>query len=254
MFSKIKKLKDELDKQKRLHPELMATIAQKLREDWTYNTNAIEGNTMTMQEAAFFLREGLTAKGRTIREHLEMSNHAEAIDYIQDAINYRDLTEGLIKEFHAMLFNGIKTHTGGVPVESGMYKTKDNYVLTVNGKFRSYVAAAQVPGEMEKLIDWYDNNKFKLHPIETAALFHHRIVSIHPFLDGNGRIGRLCMNYILIKNGYPPAIIKKDNRLEYYSALESADNNPEVFSQLVADEVNNSFKLILQVIGKIAKK
>ncbi|WP_242836756.1 hypothetical protein [Desulfotomaculum nigrificans] len=96
-----------------MYPDLMATIAQKFREDWTYNTNAVESNTMTLQETAFFLREGLTVKGRTLKEHLEMVNHAEAVDFLQEAIKHRDLTEGLIKEFHAMLFSGIKTMAGG---------------------------------------------------------------------------------------------------------------------------------------------
>lgn len=91
MFEEVDRLKEKLDKQRPLYPDLMATIAQKFREDWTYNTNAIEGNTMTLQETTFFLREGLTVKGRTLKEHLEMVNHAEAVDFLQEAIKHRDL-------------------------------------------------------------------------------------------------------------------------------------------------------------------
>lgn len=129
-----------------------------------------------------------------------------------------------------MLFSGIKTLVGGVPVVHGAYKIKDNHVLTANGQSHHYIPATQVPVEMEKLITWYNDNKQILHPIKLSALFHHRFVAIHPFPDGNGRVGRLCMNYILMKKGYPPAIIRKENRWDYYTALEEADNNkPESF-------------------------
>lgn len=251
---KIDNLKKVLEAERPLYPELMATIAQKFREDWTYNTNAIEGNTMTLQETAFFLREGLTVKGRTLKEHLEMINHAEAVDFLKDAIKHRDLTEGLIKEFHAMLFSGIKTLAGGVPVIPGAYKTKDNHVLTASGIIHHYAPATQVSAEMENLINWYNDSKLKMHPIELAALFHHRFVAIHPFPDGNGRVSRLCMNYILMKNGYPPAIIRKENRWDYYTALEEADNNKtEAFVQLVAAEVKQSLELMITEIEKVKR-
>jgi len=255
MFKQIDKLKEKLNEQRALYPDLMVAIAQKFREDWTYNTNAIEGNTMTLQETAFFLREGLTVKGRTLKEHLEMVNHAEAVDFLQDAIKYRDLTEGLIKEFHAMLFSGIKTLAGGIPIAPGVYKIKDNHVLTASGQVHHYAAATQVPANMENLVNWYNDNKTNIHPIEMAALFHHRFVAIHPFPDGNGRVSRLCMNYILIKNGYPPAVIRKESRWDYYTALEEADNNkPEAFIQLVANEVSHSLELIITELEKVQKQ
>ena len=94
MLKQIDELKKIIDTNRPICPELMATIAQKFREDWTYNTNAIEGNTMTLQETTFFLREGLTVQGRTLKEHLEMKNHSEAVLYLQEAIKERDLTEG----------------------------------------------------------------------------------------------------------------------------------------------------------------
>lgn len=178
-----------------------------------------------------------------------MVNHAEAVDFLQEAIKHRDLTEGLIKEFHAMLFSGIKTMAGGITVVTGAYKTKDNHVLTASGQIHHYAAATQVPAGMENLINWYNDSKAKMHPIELAALFHHRFVAIHHFPDRNGRVSRLCMNYILMKNGYPQAIIRKENRWDYYTALEEADNNkPEAFVQLVADEVKHSLELMLTEI------
>jgi len=245
-FAEIDRLKKIIDMRRPLDSELMATIAQKFREEWTYNTNALEGNTMTLQETTFFLREGLTVQGRTLKEHLEMKNHAEAIDFLEEAIKSRDLTEGLIKELHATLFLGIELFAGAESIKPGAYKIKDNHVLTLSGEIHHYVPAILVPEEMEKLITWYNENKLKMHPVELAALFHHKLVAIHPFTDGNGRISRLCMNYILMQKGYPPAIIRNERRKEYYLALEQADKgNPKAFIELVANEVKANLQLIV---------
>lgn len=250
MFDVIDTMLKKIQEQRPFTQELMKTITQKFREDWTYHTNAIEGNTFTLQETAFFLREGLTIKGKTLREHLEIVNHAEAIEYLQDAIRQRDLTEGLIKEFHAILFQGVKSWAGAKPIVPGAYKTEDNHVLTLSGEIHHYVPAVQVPSEMEKLLTWYREKQGKFHPIELAAVFHHRIAAIHPFPDGNGRVSRICMNYILMKAGFPPAIIRNENRQEYYLALGEADKgNPQPFIQLVAEEVKKSLEIIVDVLG-----
>ena len=161
--------------------------ALKFREEWTYHTNAIEGNTMTLQETSFFLREGLTAKGETLREHFEVINHSEDVYYLQDAIHERELSEGLIKEFHAMLFEGVKSWESKLRITPGAYKNQDNHVLTPSGKVHYYTPEVQVPLEMEKLMEWYEEQKNVEHPIMIAANFHHLFVGIHPFQDGNGR-------------------------------------------------------------------
>ena len=146
-----------------------------------------------------------------------------------------------------MLFSGIKSFAGGTPPTPGIYKTKDNHVLTVSGEIHYYTPAIQVPVEMEKLIAWYNENKLKLHPVELAAVFHHKFVAIHPFADGNGRIARLCMNFILMKSGFPPAIIRTEKRKAYYVALEEADKgNSRAFVELIVDEVKHNLELIVE--------
>lgn len=251
IFKQIDELKKIVDANRPICPELMATIAQKFREDWTYNTNAIEGNTMTLHETTFFLREGLTAQGRTMKEHLEMQNHSEAVFFLQEAIKERDLTEGLIKELHAMLFANIKGYAGGTPIVPGAYKDNDNHVLTISGEIHYYAPATQVPNLMENLIAWYNENKQTLHPVELAAIFHHKLVAIQPFPDGNGRISRLCMNFILMKNGYPPAIIRKEKRKDYYVALEEADGGSlDLFVQMVEDEVKHNLEMMVKEIKR----
>lgn len=246
MFAAIDKLKEVLENKRPLDSSLMRTIAQKFREEWIYHSNAIEGNTLTLQETAFFLREGLTIKGKTMQEHLEVINHAEAIDFLQEAIHHRKLNEGLIKEIHAIIFQGVKVERNQI---GGLYKTKDNHVLTPSGVIHNYTSSLQVPIEMEKLINWYEENVLVLHPIQLSALFHYKFVAIHPFLDGNGRVSRLCMNFILMKFGFPPAIVKQENRLDYYLALESSDRGDfSSFIELIASEVRRSLEVMVKEI------
>ena len=194
-------LKEEINRNRPIVPELMKTIAQKFREEWTYHTNAIEGNTMTLQETSFFLREGLTAKGKTLREHFEVINHSEAVYYLEDAIRDRELSIGLIKEFHAMLFEGVKSWSSGLKISPGAFKNQDNHVLTPSGEIHYYTPAVQVPVEIEKLMAWYAERNNAEHPILVAAEFHHRFVAIHQLQDGHGRVSRRCMNFILMKAG-----------------------------------------------------
>lgn len=242
-------LKEEINNNRLFAPELMKTIAQKFREEWTYHTNAIEGNRMTLQETSFFLREGLTAKGKTLREHFEVINHSEAVYYLQDAIRDRELSVGLIKEFHAMLFEGVKSWSAGLKISPGAFKNQDNHVLTPSGEIHHYTSAVQVPIEMENLMEWYGRQYNIEHPIVIAAEFHHLFVAIYPFQDGNGRVSRLCMNFILMKAGYPPAIIRQEERLDYYLALEQADKgNINPFMELIKLAVEHSLKTMAEVL------
>ncbi|BBH24301.1 cell division protein Fic [Paenibacillus baekrokdamisoli] len=244
MWEKIDELRKQVDQQRPLKPELMKTIMQKFREEWTYHSNAIEGNTFTYQETAFFLREGLTVKGKSLREHLEIVNHAEAIDYLQEGIFERDLTERLIKDFHAILFQGVRD----IDFSPGEYKKEDNHVLTLSGQIHNYTSYIQVPLEMELLIKWYEEERKRMHPVQLAAMFHHKLVAIHPFTDGNGHLSRLSMNVILMKHGLPPAIIRNENRQDYYIALEKADHGDlQSIINMIADEITHSLELILSV-------
>ncbi|WP_028309137.1 Fic family protein [Desulfitibacter alkalitolerans] len=254
-FKELDKLKTELDKQRPLSLELMEIIDEKFKIEWTYNSNAIEGNTLTLQETSFFLQHGLTSKGKTLKEYLEVKNHADAIEFIEEIIKEnRKISEGLIKELHALLLKGIDYIMVGPSgskrkkhITPGMYKKEPNHVLTMNGDLHKYCEPILVPEEMEKLI-YFINNSNK-HPIEISAIAHHRFVAIHPFDDGNGRVARILMNLILMKNGYVPVVIRNENREEYYRALMEADKgNLTEFINLVANEEKKSLELILNVI------
>jgi len=259
MFEKIDRLKSLIDAKRPFDPEIMALLQERLRIEWTYNSNAIEGNTLTYGETAFFLREGLTSEGKPLKDYLEAKNQAEAIEYLNGIVNSaKPLREGFIKELHSLLMKGIEfTYAKGAdgniikkPLYAGMYKQRPNHVLTVSGKIHKYTAPEHVIDEMEALLKWY-RKAGKSHPLQKAAEFHYRFAAIHPFDDGNGRMARLIMNLILMKEGYPPCIIKNVNRRKYLGALERADfeGKPQAFIDFIGDEMEDSLRVVVDVLS-----
>ena len=255
-FDDLTKLKNKLDKCGPLSSETTESLDMKFKIDWTYNSNAIEGNTMSLQETAFFLQEGLTSKGKTLKDYLETQNHAEAIEVLKEIVkNERRISESLIKELHALLLMSIDHIWIGPQgdrkkrIHPGKYKTQPNHVITVDVTIHHYCDPVRVPEEMEKLIDFINRNPEKCHPVELAAKVHYRLVSIHPFDDGNGRVSRLIMNLIVMKAGYPPVIIKNEKREDYYLALRKADKGDlDNLLSLFHDEMKNSLDIMLDFL------
>lgn len=240
-------------------PELWATIQEKLRADWTYDSNAIEGSTLTRGETLFFLREGLTVEGKPFKDFLDARNHAEAIDFLWQVIkDERSISQGLIKDINALLLAGI-THTEVVDIagrkvkkkaSSGQYKRQPNHVLQLDGTIHYYTDPLQVPDEMEMLCRWINENIEIKHPLIVGTVAHYNMVRIHPFDDGNGRGGRILMNLILIEKGYVPAIIRMKDRRQYLEALSRADKGDlQPFATLVANSLIITQKTILEVLG-----
>lgn len=241
MFESIDEKKTLLDSKRPLPEYTVKSIRENLFLEWTYNSNAIEGNTLTLLETKVVL-EGITIGGKTIREHLEIINHKEAILYIEDIVkNMEAFSEWQIKNIHRLVLRGIDDNYAG--------NYRDQQVIIAGAK--------HIPPEpflvrekMEEFIKWYNNEAVKLHPLERAALVHIIFVGIHPFIDGNGRTSRLLLNLELMKNGYPPIVIRVENRLKYYAALDKAhttgDNND--FIELIKGEVNKALDLYLKFI------
>lgn len=262
IIQKIQETQAKIDSFRPFPKELLGLWQEKLRIDWTYNSNALEGNTLTYGETAFFLREGLTSEGKPFKDYLEAKNHAEAIDFLLDVISgNRDITESFIKELHALLLKDIHfTYAKGgngqlikKPLNAGKYKILPNHVLTISGKIHKYTDPIHVQDEMEKLIKWL-NKEQKLSTIEKACIFHHRFVAIHPFDDGNGRMARLLMNLILIKAKYPPCIIKQVNRRKYLETLEIIDlkKDYQPFIEFMCAELLSTQQTMLDVLsGKV---
>lgn len=243
LFQKADDLKAQIDLLHPLANGVWETIQEKLRIDWTYNSNAIEGNSLTRGETLFFLREGLTVEGKPLKDFLEARNHHEAIKFLHEVIqSERPISEGLIKEINALLLSGVD-HTPAVnqfnqpvqkPATSGQYKKLPNHVQLADGTLHKYVDPIHVPAEMGKLIQWTNQNLETAHPVITSAFAHYNFVRIHPFDDGNGRGARILMNLILIKKGFPPAVIKNEDRRVYLNMLAQADKgNLEPFVTFV---------------------
>lgn len=244
--SQIKTLKTQ-------RPDLWPTIEEKLRVDWTYDSNAIEGSTLTRGETLFFLREGLTVEGRPFKDFVDAKNHAAAIDFLMDVvIQQRPLTTGLVKELNALILDGI-THTKAKnelgqlidkPATPGQYKTQPNHVLQADGSIHTYTKPLQVASEMDQLMAWITSADH--HPAIVAAVSHYNLVRIHPFDDGNGRVARLLMNVILMQAQYQPAIIRNETRRDYITTLSHADNgNLDVFISFVLAAISATQATIL---------
>lgn len=183
---------------------------------YTFESNRIEGNTLSLQETALVVNKGITISGKTMKEHLEAINHAEALEYVQEiAKGKTDISERLIKELHYLVLKSIDKEN------AGQYRRTD---VRITGSEHKPAAHYDVPAEMEKLIEYYYANSGRLHPVLLAADMHWMLAGIHPFIDGNGRTSRLLMNLILIRNGYVIANLKGDlqSRLGYYKTLEEA--------------------------------
>jgi Fic family protein len=221
-------------------------IAQALELEYTFESNRIEGNTMTLRETDLVINEGLTISGKSMREHLEVINHQEAIAYIKHLMEKNTtLNEREVLSIHNLILRGIN------PEDAGRYRR-----VQVMIKGSSYMPPQpfMVSKEMEDFFIWFETNKNSLHPIVLAAELHERLVSIHPFIDGNGRTSRLVMNLILLQNGYVIANIKGDydSRMQYYNTLETAQtkNNKEDFHLFIAQIEKESLERYLEIIGQ----
>lgn len=252
------RLKAELDALRPLDPEREARVLQKFRLWWTYHSNAIEGNVLTQGETEVFLMEGLTAKGKPLKDHLDLRGHSEAINYLLALVRSQEpLTEHTIRELHKILLvepypvdaitpDGRPTTKVVIP---GQYKTDPNHVRTPTGEIHYYATPAETPAKMGDLMQWWRDTRAtgKMHPIEIAARFHHRFSDIHPFDDGNGRMSRLLMNLLLMQDHYPPVVIRLSERDIYLAALRRADaREEEDFLGFVAEHVVQSLELYLK--------
>lgn len=236
-------LKDKLDAYRKFDSY---KIKQALELEYTFESNRIEGNTMTLRETDMVINEGLTISGKSMREHLEAINHQEAIGFIKDlmqknnAFNERDLLS-----IHNLILRGI------IPEDAGRYRKVQ---VMIQGSSHMPPQPLMIAQEMEEYFIWYEINKNKLHPIILAAEMHERLVTIHPFIDGNGRTSRLIMNLILMQKGYLIANIKGDyeNRMQYYQSLEKAQTkkDKEDFLLFIAQIEKESLERYISILNQ----
>lgn len=240
-----KRVDGKLESLNKFRP-LPFSVVKKLKEQFeielTYNSNAIEGNSLTLKETYLVVNEGITIKGKSLKDHLEAKNHQEALDYLYDLVEKgkkNTFSEGLIRSLNQIVQQNIDKDWAGRYRNSG---------VIIGGAAHRPPEAMAVSGLMKKMIEWYANNK-KLHPIELASIIHHKLVNIHPFFDGNGRTARLVMNIILMSADFPLAVVLKNDRQRYYAALSAADKGDySLFVNFVARTVERTLDIYLQVL------
>ena len=229
-LERIHEKKRELDKKRPIPSYVLKSIKDSLSIEWTYNSNSIEGNTLTLQETKMVIKDGFTIKGKSLREHFEVVNHQEAIEFVESlASNEYVLNKLDILSIHHLVLQKIEKDFAGKYRTSGVRISGANFVPPNALKVDEFVS---------ELIDFANDSEVDI--LIRSAIFHHRFVWIHPFFDWNGRTARLLLNLILMKSGFPPAIILKNDRKKYYDALNQANNQD--YSKLVL--------LILQAVER----
>lgn len=238
-YSKITEKKQQLDGFRPLPPELTRNLDDWFRVELTFTSNAIEGNTLTRRETAVVIEKGLTVGGKSLKEHLEATNHANALDFVHSLTHKKpsQLIQKDILAIHDIILKGIDDENAGhyrrVPVR-------------ISGSAVVMPNPHKVPDLMDDFMNWLIA-EHSLHPVMFAGEAHYRLVTIHPFVDGNGRTARLLMNLLLMMYGYPPAIIRKRDRLAYIGALEKAQlgGTKLDYEKMIARAVERSLDIYL---------
>lgn len=244
VLNEIDAIKFKIDALKPLNTIQLERLNDYFFTNYTFESNKIEGNTLTLQETSLVIKEGLTIGGKSVREHLEAINHSEAVNFINDiAIKSEHLNERTIKDLHYLVLKSIQT------TNAGKYRSVE---VRISGSEHLPPVFFDVPFKMQELINYYQQQHKNLHPVILAADTHQILVGIHPFIDGNGRTSRLLMNLILLQNGYYIANIKGNlaSKLAYYKALEKAHvkGNLTDFRVLVAKTVKQSLTEFYKLI------
>lgn len=238
-LTQLDKMKTELRMCYSLTPEILQNLHDKFIVDYTYNSNAIEGNTLTSQETALVLNNTVIDK-KPIKDQLEAMGHRDAFLYIEKSVRDKiPFSENVVRQIHSFVLKDR-------PRESGEYR---HVPVRIIGAYHIPAKPLLIPEKMENLIAWFSNDK-KLHPIERAALFHLKFEGIHPFVDGNGRTGRLIMNLMLMHAGYLPINIKYSERKRYYEAFDASyrDENTDKMTNILINEEYESLTHFLSLM------
>lgn len=207
--------KARLETSRPLPNSALNRIREDLTLEWTYHSNSIEGNTLNLKETQMVLQEGITVKGKSLREHFEAYNHEKAIDYLYTLVNTNYTLRSIdILSLHGLVLRSIEDDYAG--------RLRNGGVRIVGANFTP-PNANKVSDLLDQLVNFINDNPLGLNDILLASIFHHKLVWIHPFFDGNGRTVRLAMNLLLMRKGFPPAIILKNDRKKYYEALNQAN-------------------------------
>lgn len=228
ILEKIDENQERINQARPLDQSRVHNLREYFRIGLTYSSNAIEGNTLTESETKVVLETGITVSGKPLKDHLDTIGHAKAFDYLWTMAMTSDITEQDIKKMHELCF---QPRIGDA---AGNYRAT-NVLITGSAHNDKIPGHEEIPDVMKRLVVELPEMKKSLHPVEYAAELHHKLVMIHPFEDGNGRVARLLMNHALLRAGYPPVIIPPAFKHEYIQALESGWDNPKSFVHYIAE-------------------
>jgi Fic family protein len=245
LLQQIDSKKQRLDGHRPLPPELVKNLDDWFRVELTYTSNAIEGNTLSRQETALVVEKGLTVAGKSLREHLEAINHAHALDFIGSLVTKprQELSEIDVLDIHNLILQGNDN------LNAGRYR---HVSVRIAGSTVILPNWVKVPDLMQAFYTWMHTTS-PIHPVLFAADAHFQLVSIHPFVDGNGRTARLLMNLLLLQQGYPPALIRKEDRQRYISSLEQAQLGGILidYYRVICEAVERSLDIYLEALEPI---
>lgn len=242
-ISEIDNLKKEIDSFRPLPATILPMLKEYFRIGLTYSSNALEGNTLTETETKVILEDGLTIGGKTVKEHFEVIGHSKAYDFMMSLTQNNTFTEADICRLHYLFYYLIDEEN------AGKYRQVPIFVTGTDFKFP---AVAEVPILMEKLFQEISQYQQTYHPVHYAALIHAKLVTIHPFVDGNGRTARLLMNLALLQNGYVITIIPPIMRSTYITTIRQANKgNMTPFLEFISEMVYESSKEYLRLIRSV---
>lgn len=238
LAERLARKKAQLDRYRPLPPDTVHRLNDDLRIFLTYHSNAIEGNTLTLRETQMVIEYGVTVHGHPLREYLEATNHAEAYRYVTELVEQqRPITRGTILALHSLVMDKILE-------EKGQFRTVPVYIRGAN---MTPPPARQVESLMQDWLTWIEGEGLRYQLIMRAAIAHHGFEAVHPFADGNGRVGRLLLNLMLMREGYPPALLLRDWRVRYIQALDAANTgNYRPLANLIGQAVEAGLDLYLE--------
>ena len=240
VLAEIEQKRDRLNAMRPLTPGEVKRLQEEFMVEFTYNSNAIEGNTLTLKETAMVL-DGMTIDQKPLKDHLEAVGHRDAFLYIQDIAKQElPLSEFVIKNIHSLVLMN-------QPEDKGIYR---KIPVRIMGAYTEPVQPYLIEPKMTELLAANEERKITMSVIERIARFHLEFEGIHPFIDGNGRTGRLIMNLDLIRNGYPAINVKFADRKKYYDAFDAyfRDGNAEEMTELIAGYVNEQLDEYLEIL------
>jgi Fic family protein len=238
LFARVDALKAELNKRRPLTQGELERLRHEFIVDFTYNSNAIEGNTLTLRETALAL-EGITIDKKPLKDHLEVVGHRNAFLYVEELVSGKvKMSERIIKEIHSLVLMDR-------PEDRGVYR---RIPVMIMGAAHEPPQPYLVPVQMEQLL--YGQKDTKRHPIENVSVFHLDFEGIHPFIDGNGRTGRLILNLMLMQGGYPPVNVKFADRQRYYACFDSyyRDKTAAPFVEMISEYLEERLRKYLEVL------